>query len=456
LQIILSRMLAKSKVPNRLVFIDIARSIAILMMLEGHFIVMSLTENHRGNDLFLYDIWRFTRGLTAPLFFTVSGLVFTYLLVRNKEPFFKNKRVKKGLSRGVRLIFWGYALQLNLFFLFKGLLQNGEYTFSGYLYIFHVLQCIGLSLITVILLYGLHKIVKVVPLTWWFGFFGFLAFILRPTIYALDFSSVPHLIENMLVVTSEDRPFKSIFALFPWVGFVLFGAMLGAYVSKNPSKVYTNKFPLILFITGLILNLFSDHILSWIQPILLNIPGVKPFYGLGYLFARFGQVIWVLAIIIYIGKHKRYLRVVYHRKMGYLKSWIIPIAFATVGLSIIIYTLATGSEHYLSPTFSVYALGHLLLFIGVIITTAKLVNWNYDLFIKIGQNTLSIYIVHVIILYNGLFGFGLSTYIDKNLTPWFAIVGAIGFIMVFTYFVKYIEVFQKYYNKLFFWKKDNS
>ncbi|PWH85590.1 heparan-alpha-glucosaminide N-acetyltransferase domain-containing protein [Brumimicrobium oceani] len=446
-------LLAKSKTHNRLVFIDIARSIAILMMLEGHFIVMALTENHRGNDLFLYDIWRFTRGLTAPLFFTVSGLVFTYLLVRKQEDFFKNKRVKKGFSRGLKLILWGYVLQLNLFYLFKGLINHGEYTFSGYLYIFHVLQCIGLSLITVILLYGLNRLVKIVPLTWWFGIFGTLAFILRPTIYALDFSSLPHLIENMLVVTSEDRPFKSIFALFPWVGFVLFGAMLGAYVSKNPDKVYTNKFPLILFISGLVLNVFSDLILGLIQAPFLSISGIKPFYGLGYLFARFGQVIWVLAIIIFLGKHKRYLRIVYHRKLSFLKSWIIPVGFGATGLSLIIYTLFTGNEHVVFPTFSVYALGHLLLFIGVIITSAKLINWNYDLFIKLGQNTLSIYIVHVIILYNGLFGFGLSTYIDKNLSPWFSILGAIGFIMAFVYFVKYIEIFQKYYGKLFFWKK---
>lgn len=447
-------MLAQSKVYNRLVFIDIARSIAILMMLEGHFIVMALNDSHRGNDIFLYDIWRFTRGLTAPLFFTVSGLVFTYLLVRNKEPFLKNKRVRKGLSRGLRLIFWGYALQLNLFFLFKGLLEKGEYTFSGYLYIFHVLQCIGASLIVIILLYGLNRLIKVVPLTWWFGIFGTLGFILRPTIYALDFSSVPPLIENIFVVASDDRPFKSIFALFPWVGFVSFGAMIGAYVSKNPKKVYTNRFPLILFLSGLVLNLFSNHILGFIQPTLLNVLSIKPFLGLGYLFARFGQVLWVLAIIIFIGKNKRYLRIVYHRKLSFLKSWIIPITFALVGVSLIVYKVMTGNEHYLFPTFTVYALGHLLLFIAVIITTAKLVNWNYSLFIKIGQNTLSIYIVHVIVLYNGLIGFGLSSYIDKNLSPWFSIIGAIGFMIVFVYFVKYIEVFQKQYDKLFFWKKN--
>ncbi|WP_107039506.1 heparan-alpha-glucosaminide N-acetyltransferase domain-containing protein [Brumimicrobium mesophilum] len=448
-------LLAKGNVHNRLVFIDIARSIAILMMLEGHFIVMALTENHRGNDLLLYDIWRFTRGLTAPLFFTVSGLVFTYLLVRKKEPFFKNKRVKKGLNRGLKLILWGYALQLNLYFIFKGVIENGSYTFSGYMYIFHVLQCIGASLITVILLYGLNRLIKVVPLTWWFGICGTLVFILRPTIYALDFSAFHPLIENIFVSTSREVAFKSIFPLFPWVGFVIFGAMIGAYVSKNPDKVYTNKFPLMLFITGLVLNLFSDNILKIIQPALLNISGIKPFYGLGYLFARFGQVIWVLAVIIFLGKHKRYLRIVYHRKLAFLKSWIIPITFGISGLTIIFYTLLSGNEFTILPTFSLYALGHLFLFISVIIITAKLVNWNYNLFIKVGQNTLSIYIVHVIILYNGLFGFGLSTYLDKNLTPWFSIIGAIGFIMTFVYFVKYIEVFQKYYDKLFFWKKRN-
>ena len=448
-------MLVQDKSHNRLVFIDIARSIAILMMLEGHFIVMALTENYRGNDIFLYEVWRFTRGLTAPLFFTVSGVVFTYLLVRKQEPFFKNKRVKKGLKRGLQLILWGYILQLNLYYRLKGLIENGTYTFSGYVYIFHVLQCIGASLIIVIFLYGLNRLVKFIPLTWWFGIFGTLIFILRPTVYALDFSAVPPFIENIFVVTTEDRPFKSVFALFPWVGFVSFGAMIGAFASKNPGKIYTHQFIFVLAIIGLVLNLFSDHILKLIQPIFLNIPGVKPFHGLGYLFARFGQVLWVLAIIIFVGKHKRYLKVVYNRKMSYLKSWNIPIGFGVIGISLIVYTLISQQHFYLLPTFSVYALGHLLLFIGVIITSAKLINWNYDLFIKIGQNTLSIYIVHVIVLYNGLFGFGLSTYIDKNLTPWFAIVGAIGFIMVFVYFVKYIEVFQEYYHRLFFWKKRN-
>ncbi len=432
---------------NRLVFIDIARSIAILMMLEGHFIVMALSDEYRGNEYFLYDIWRFTRGLTAPLFFTVSGLVFTYLLVRNNVGFFENKRVKKGVKRSLKLILWGYALQLNLFYLLQG-------EFSGYFFIFHVLQCIGASLFTVIIVYGIYKLVRVVPLYIWLGIFGVLGIILKPTIYALDFSGVHPIIENIFVVTSDDRAFKSIFALIPWVGFACLGGMLGAFVSNRPHKVYTNWFPLMLAGIGLTLNLAADPILKLIQPLFMEL-GMKPFVGLGYLFARFGQVLLVLAIIIIIGKYKRNLRIVYHRKLSFFKSWLIPIGFAVTGLGCIFYSYGFNN-FYLFPTLTINALGQLMLFIALIITSVKLVNWNYDLFIKIGQNTLSIYIIHVMILYAGLFGFGLNKILHRALDPWFAIVCAIGFILFFTYFVKYLEPINKFYNGIIPFQKNKK
>lgn len=441
-------MSTQKVVHNRLVFIDIARSIAILMMLEGHFIVMALSNGYRGDHYFIYEMWRFTRGLTAPLFFTVSGLVFTYLLVRKEQPFFKNIRVKKGLTRGVQLILWGYALQLNLFYLIQG-------NFSGFFYIFHVLQCIGASLILVILLTGFQRLIKGIPLTWWLAILGSLGFILKPTIYALDFSSVHPMIENIFVVATDDRAFKSIFALFPWFGFVALGGALGAYVSKNPGKVYTHRFIITLLLIGLVLNLFSDYLLAVIEPVLLLLQ-IKSFVGLGYLFARFGQVVWILALIILIGKHKRYLSVFYHRRCAVLKSWWIPVLLGGSGIGIILTHFFIQQEVILFPTFNLFSLGNLFLFVAVVITIAKLVKWNYNFFIKIGQNTLSIYIVHVMILYAGLFGFGMNTMINRALNPWYAIASAIGFMVFFTYFVKHIDVLRFYYQRLFFWKKWTS
>jgi uncharacterized membrane protein len=430
---------------SRLVFIDIARSIAILMMLEGHFIVMALSEDYRGNEYFFYDLWRFTRGLTAPLFFTVSGLVFTYLLVRKEEPFFKSIRVKKGLSRTAKLILWGYALQLNLFYLIKG-------EFSGYFYIFHVLQCIGLSLFVVILLYGVYKLLRVVPFFSILAVGGLLGFILKPTIYSIDFSGVHPMIENLFVVTAEDRSFKSIFPLFPWVGFTLLGGMVGAFVSKRPQHVYTNWFPLGLTILAILFNTIPDVILSIIQPI-FRLFGMEPFVGLGYLLARFGQALFVFAIIIIVGKHKRYLRLLYYRKLSFLRSWLLPIGSFIIGVILLaihfydITSSGTVEKIMVFSTLSLSALGQFFLFLGVLLTSIKLINWNYNLFIKIGQNTLSIYIIHVMILYAGLFGFGLNEIISRALGPWYAIVCAIAFMLFFTYFVKYIEAIKEFYKR---------
>lgn len=431
---------------KRLVFIDTARSIAILMMLEGHFIVMSLANDFRSSDYFLYEIWRFTRGFTAPLFFTVSGLVFTYLLVRKKKPFFQNERVRKGLKRGGELLFWGYLLQLNLYYLFQG-------QFSGYFYVFHVLQCIGFSLIVITLLSGVQSILKFIPLSLWLGIFGFLGFVLRPTMYALDFSGVHPMIENMFVVSSSDRAFKSIFALFPWVGFVAFGGALGAYVSSHPQKVYTNRFIGILMVIGIILQIASDPMLKLLYPIFRPL-GLKSFLGLGYLFARLGEVLMVISIIIFSETHHQYLANLFNTKLRALKSWGMPIAFGIAGTIIVVYSLITGNKHQLFPTLSLYALGNLFLFIAMVYVIAKTVKWNKQLFLKMGQNTLSIYIVHVIILYGGIFGFGLSMFLSAKLSPWVAIAGAISFMVLFTYFIKYFEYFDYYYQKyLLFWKK---
>ena len=60
------------------------------------------------------------RGITAPVFFFSSGLVFTYLLTRKAKPWRENERLYKGIGRGLQLIAIGYLLRINfLALLFK-------------------------------------------------------------------------------------------------------------------------------------------------------------------------------------------------------------------------------------------------------------------------------------------------------------------------------------------------
>ena len=53
---------------TRLYFIDIARSIAILLMLEGHFVDNALMDVYRDTNNDIYNAWLFVRGFTSPIF----------------------------------------------------------------------------------------------------------------------------------------------------------------------------------------------------------------------------------------------------------------------------------------------------------------------------------------------------------------------------------------------------
>ncbi|MGB5664138.1 heparan-alpha-glucosaminide N-acetyltransferase domain-containing protein, partial [Eudoraea sp.] len=104
----------------RLFFIDAMRAWAILMMLQGHFVDGLLENSFRDPDSIIFSIWSYFRGITAPVFFTVSGFIFTYLLIRVPEKGLNNPRIKKGIKRGIQLLFIGYLLRLNILGLFKG------------------------------------------------------------------------------------------------------------------------------------------------------------------------------------------------------------------------------------------------------------------------------------------------------------------------------------------------
>ena len=44
------------------------------MMLQGHFIDTLLAIEYRDPDNIAYSTWLYFRGITAPVFFTISGL----------------------------------------------------------------------------------------------------------------------------------------------------------------------------------------------------------------------------------------------------------------------------------------------------------------------------------------------------------------------------------------------
>ncbi|WP_289040038.1 heparan-alpha-glucosaminide N-acetyltransferase domain-containing protein [uncultured Zobellia sp.] len=334
----------------RLYFIDAMRAWAILMMLQGHFIDGLLDPVYRDGSNTAFSIWKYFRGITAPVFFTVSGFIFTYLLIKGDKTGLQNPRVKKGVKRGLELLFIGYLLRTNLL----GLLQGKIY---DSFYLIDVLHCIGLSLLGIIGVYLFTEKRKKFVFPTILLSATLVLFIFEPTYKTWEFSFLPDAFANYLTKSNG-----SVFTILPWFGYASFGAFLSVVFTKFKNLKYLYFIAIPLFAaTGATLIAYSSDLFLLAS----KHTGLQLFaniYFNNYLFIRLGDVLLV---------------------------------------------------------FSVFMLFRSLL--------------KNKSILKIGQSTLSIYIIHFIILYGTFTGLGLYRFLHHSLSPVTVILGALTFMIVCTY-----------------------
>jgi hypothetical protein len=153
------------------------------------------------------------------------------------------------------------------------------------------------------------------------------------------------------------------------------------------------------------------------------------------------------------------------------KNWWFGLTFLIVGIVLnglqpILYELDDINEwlgicqhsNLALTTTSFGRFGQVVSIVGVLMLVDANFKVNTPLFLKLGQNTLPIYVIHVIILYGGIFGFGLKPdVINNNLNPYSAFSVSIMAMLFFTIMVKYIEPLEEFYDKclgyVFFWRK---
>ena len=366
---------------SRLKFIDLARSIAILLMLEGHFIDSTLGEQFRSPDahfvnpdFLAYDIWHLIRGYTSPLFLTITGMVFAFILYKkNDVAFSENDRVSKGFHRVVILLFWGYLMTPNNF---------------------HILQCIGIGLLLLLLVYGLYKVIKIIPLWIYYfvlGFVFYFTYAYFNSFKGADGEALPFplhsytWIQNMIF-----NPGNALFPIFPNLGNTFFGAALGIGLYAKPLQKNRKLIPLSFFVLGIFLTFLYTKI--------------------------------VYSFLEVIGD-------------------------------------ARNSFNYLGTTNWLFErLGWVLLFIAVLSFIDVFFKIKDSLFLKIGQNTFIIFIVHMMLLYGVLFPISINDFFQRGhnpLNPYQAVLGAILFLSFFFVFIKYtkqiitgIQKFWKYISPL--------
>lgn len=316
------------------------------MMLQGHFIDTLLAPEYRNPDSTVFQIWSYFRGITAPTFFTISGIIFTYLLMKSKKKGLAPERIRKGLMRGLLLIAIGYALRAPVLEWLTGIFKISFLAVD-------VLHCIGLSIIITVGIYYItfkkSLIFSILMLLLGIGIF-----MTEPLYRNLDTSGIPLVFANYITKTNG-----SIFTIIPWLGYMAIGAFIASLFYRYLGK---EKFKPILvsglIITGSLLIYNSSHLFMWIYR-WSDVVLFKDVAYYNYLFTRLGNVMVLLALF--------------------------------------------------------YALERFI---------------KNQMIFKIGQKTLSIYIIHFVIIYGSLTGLGLSQTLGKSLNPYQAGIGAVIFMII--------------------------
>lgn len=230
---------------HRIIFIDLIRALAVINMVQGHTVDVLLAEEFRTLDSTLFSLWLFNRGITAPIFLFSAGTVFTYLLLSRKENFNENPRVKKGIKRAFLLIGIGYLLRYPTPTLidFSGVRELQWRIFFSV----DVLHLIGFSLLLILLFTYLAEKTKLNYYTV-FGGAAILNIILYPFVSQINWNEI--VIAPVAAYFYSDS--GSLFPLFPWAAYVLLGAVLGTYLSKNSIAFRSIKFSLNVALLGIL------------------------------------------------------------------------------------------------------------------------------------------------------------------------------------------------------------
>jgi uncharacterized membrane protein len=241
---------SKSK-SRRVIFIDLARALAVVFMLYGHAVSALLDPRYRTGTWF--DIWTFQRGLTSCLFLLLSGFAFSIATARHWTLHTGlSPAILKRARRFALFILLGYALHFPVTQLSQ-LSSAPAGRWESFLAV-DVLQLIGVTFFAVQLLVMVvqsRRVFMVSSLVLALVIVG-----LTPAAYESDWSWMPPWLGAYFSPATG-----SLFPLLPWAAYILVGAGMGQIYARWGAadlRRYANRALLmpggLLLVAGLVLD----------------------------------------------------------------------------------------------------------------------------------------------------------------------------------------------------------
>lgn len=275
---------------SRVIFIDLARALAVVFMLYGHTVDALLAPAYRTGMVF--NVWQFQRGLTSCLFLLLSGFAFSIATARHWA---SHLVLSPALFRRIRrfslFVALGYVMRVPLAPLSR-MATASDVEWRTLLGV-DVLQLIGVTFVGVQVLVLACRSRRV---------FGWVALAISvgmmlgaPWVWSRDWSAdMPPALAAYLTPNTG-----SLFPLVPWSAFVLTGAALGIlYARWGASHLvqYANR---ALLVPGAIVVLLG----LWLSARQVQLFGTGPFaYVPGNLLLRAGACLAIVGLIAHASR----------------------------------------------------------------------------------------------------------------------------------------------------------
>ena len=230
---------------HRVIFIDLGRFLALVFMLYGHTVSALLAPQYLRGTWF--DVWNFQRGLTSSLFLLLSGFAFSVATSRHWGAHQKfSLKVLKRMRRFGLFLLLGYAIHFPVSHLSMLATLTDEQKRT--LFQVDVLQLIGATFLIVQMLVLITRSRRAFTV----AVFVLAAVVLGFThsVWAIDWwQFLPAWLAAYLSPNAG-----SLFPLFPWASYVLFGAGLGQiYVGWGAARLSSYS-TFVLFVPGVVLS----------------------------------------------------------------------------------------------------------------------------------------------------------------------------------------------------------
>lgn len=304
----------QTKNSNRLPSLDLARVIAMLMMVQGHTIYAMIYPEIVDLNYLGWDIWSFLRGFTAPVFLTVSGAVHVFANKREANGSLSSKTILRRIRTALLLFIVGYLLQFPAGSVFdlSYVSQEGWLSF----YKVNILQLFGFTLLTALLLFLITRTDK--QLAVGAGLIALIMTLLSPL--AADATNVEFLPSFFRAYFSFST--GSLFPATPYSSYFFIGIILGVILKQKEAEerpIFLLKWSFPVGLVFLLIALPFSGNLDSIWPMIKSFNRSNPaivlqreafvFFGLGsigllhLLLQRFSSIYIALgqrALIIYV------------------------------------------------------------------------------------------------------------------------------------------------------------